>query len=143
MRSVSPRWKPKSKMMAQIHEGKPKSTKYEERSKPIRLEDFWTLGLCRSIHFGGSYLLIQPLDPAVIWCPYVRGYYVYLVQISESSNHWNVHYLSDDSSFLSSFSFFSFLLSLMLHSPPLCYPLTTLYLLLFSHNISAWFLLLK
>ncbi|KAK9912528.1 hypothetical protein M0R45_036390 [Rubus argutus] len=50
-------------MKAQIHEGRPKSTKHEERSKPIKLGDFQTL-LCRSVHFGGSYLLSQPLDPA-------------------------------------------------------------------------------
>ena len=61
--------------------------------------DHWAL---RMVNFGGPYLITQPLDGAVILWTYSRGCHVLPVKISESSNHWNVHYLvsSEDSSLL-------------------------------------------
>jgi hypothetical protein len=63
------------------------------------------------VNFGGPFLLTQPLAGAVILWHYSRGCHQLPVKISESSNHWNVHYCvsSDDNSLLAAFKLFMFL----------------------------------
>ena len=75
--------------------------------------DHWAL---RMVNFGGPFLLTQPLDGAVILWTDSRGCLVLPVKISESSNHWNVHYCvsSDDSSLLASCKLFMFLGGMLL-----------------------------
>jgi WD40 repeat protein len=75
--------------------------------------DNWALHI---VNFGSPYLLTQPLDGAVILWQYSRGCHVLPVQISESSNHWNVHYCvsSDNSSLLAACKLFMFLGGMLL-----------------------------
>ena len=123
-------------MEAQIHEGKPKSTKHEERSKPNKLGDFWTFGLCKSVHFQGPYLRIPPLDRAVIVIHTALVCQVFPIKISEQSNRSNIHncVLSVYSSVLPTFQFFLLLLFSMLHSPPYFQPSHhTIFVAFFPH----------
>ena len=70
--------------------------------------DHWAMQI---VNFGGPFLLTQPLDGAVILWQDSRGCHGLPVKISESSNHWNVHYCvsSDDSSLLTACKLFMFL----------------------------------